>query len=125
MRFYGFGFLLGCLVVSVITKGRACRMPSTLKQEELYTQPIEFLNDSSCKLQCRGITENEIKEVLKNGNVDYSRSNVHAKPFARYTVEGSSNNGKLICVLADDCDTITKIISAIEVNNKTDTCKCN
>jgi hypothetical protein len=124
-RFYGFGLLLGCLLVSVITRGKACQMPSTLKLEELSAQHIEYTKHAACRMLCRGISEDEIKQIMKEGNVNYGKSEVHAEPCPKYAVEGNTKDGQRVRIIIGDCDTISRIITAIDLESEKDTCNCN
>lgn len=124
LRIYLFGFLLGILAVKFIFKGRAgCKMPGTLKIEELRSQYLEYSNHATCRMECRHISEEEIKAVLASGSVNYSKSNVQVKPCGTYAVEGEVDNKKLRIVVAD-CDTISKIVTVIDLNMETDSCDC-
>jgi hypothetical protein len=124
LRFYGFGFLMGCLLVSAITKGKACRMPSTVKLEELSTQSIEYSQHAICRMQCRNITEAEVNQVLKNGKINYGKSEVHGKPFPTFAVEGNSDKGQHLRIIVADRDTMSRIVTAIDLSAEKDSCSC-
>ncbi|MBL7891139.1 MAG: DUF4258 domain-containing protein [Bacteroidia bacterium] len=121
-RLYGFGLLLGCLLVSIITKGKACQMPGTLKMEELNSQKLEFTPHAGCKLMCLGISEDDIKEMMKKGDVNYGKSEVHAKPCPKYAIEGYTHDGHSILIIVGDCDSISTII---EVTGENEMCRCD
>ena len=125
LRFYGFGLLMGCLLVSIITKGRACMLPSTLKMEELSSQYLEYTKHAHCRMDCRHISEEDIKQVLKGGSVNYGKSGVHDKPFPTYTVEGATKSGKQLRIVIADCDTISRVVTAIDLGIEKDSCNCN
>jgi hypothetical protein len=128
LRFYGFGFLLGCLLVSVIFKGRSCRMPSSIKLEELAHQNLEFTKHGECRMKCRNITEAEIKDVLVSGKINYNKSNVRDTPCGTYAVEGKTNDGQDVRIVIADCDTISRVVTAIDLGQESDTekegCDC-
>lgn len=124
LRVYLFGFLLGLLAVKFIFKGRAgCKLPGTLKIEELRSQSLEYSNHATCRMECRHISEKEIKEVLNSGSVNYGKSNVQDKPCGTYAVEGEIDSKKLRIIVAD-CDTISRIITVIDLNLEKDSCDC-
>lgn len=126
LRFYGFGFLLGCLLVSVIFKGRSCQMPGSVKLEELAHQNLELTKHGECRMKCRNISQEEIKGVLKSGKINYDKSNVHDTPCGTFAVEGNTVDGQKIRIIIADCDTISKLVTAIDLNheNDPDTCDC-
>ena len=118
------GFLLGCLLVSFLFKGKSCRFPSTLKLEELRLQRLEYSPLARCTMKCQEIDEEEINEFLKNGAINYKQSDVHAKPYPFYAVEGITKKGQEIRMVFSDNDTITRIVSSIKLNNQKHTCNC-
>lgn len=130
IKFYGFGFALGLLIVSVVYKGKGCQMPGSSKMEELGWQKIEYSKHGACRMECRHITEAEIRELLGTGatigkgKVNYGKSDVHDKPYPTYAVEGVTASGKNLCIVIADCDTISKVVTAIDLKNDVDSCEC-
>jgi hypothetical protein len=130
LRFYAFGLLLGCLLVSVIFKGRSCQMPGSVKMEELAYQDLEITKHGECRMKCRNITEGEIRSVLKSGKINYDKSNVRDTPCGTYAVEGNTVDGQHVRIIIADCDTISKVVTAIDLNlneddQKKDDCDCH
>ena len=125
LRLYGFGFLLGILVVSMVYKGRGCQLPGSAKLEELSFQKLEYTKHGACRMQCRGITEQEIKQVLQAGKINYDKSNVRDKPCGTYAVEGNTADGQHVRIVIADCDTISNVVTAIDLSLENDTCMCN
>lgn len=123
-RFYGFGFILGILVVSVVYKGRGCELPGSRKLAELAYQKLELTKHGECRMKCRNITEEEIKAVLKSGKINYDKSNVRDKPFGTYAVEGITADGQNVRIVIADCDTISRVVTAIDLKMENDSCEC-
>lgn len=123
-KLYGFGVLLGILVVSFAYKGKGCQMPSTAKLEELSYQKLEYTKHGACRMDCRGITEEEIKTVLKTGTINYDKSKVRDKPCGTYAVEGTTKDGQHVRIIIADCDTISKVVTAIDLGVEHDSCDC-
>ncbi|MGI8582026.1 MAG: DUF4258 domain-containing protein [Chitinophagaceae bacterium] len=42
-------------------------------------------------MECRDITEDEIKQILHDGNINYNKSDLHNERGAIYTLEGYSH----------------------------------
>jgi hypothetical protein len=123
-KFYGFGFLLGLMMVAVLFRGRSCEKPSSRKLAELEHQKLEYSKHAACRMLCRNITEAEIKQILKSGKVNYDKSNVHEKPYGTYAVEGIAADGKSLRIIIADCDTISKVVTAIDLKMEKDSCDC-
>lgn len=129
-KLYGFGFVLGLLVVSFVYKGKGCQLPGSNKMEELRWQKLEYSKHATCRMECRHITEAEIKEVLGyheilgKGKVNYDKSDVHEKPYPTYAIEGTTSDGKNLRIVIADCDTISKVVTTIDLKMEHDSCDC-
>ena len=128
-KLYGFGFLLGILIVSVVYKGKGCQMPGSAKLEELNWQKLEYTQHAECRMKCRGITEAEIKAVFKTGKINYDKSDPHDKPFPTYAIEGATADGQKVRIVIADCDTISRVVTAIDLtsddySDQKDSCEC-
>lgn len=115
-KLYGFGVVLGLIIVSFIYKGKGCKMPGSLKLEELAYQKLEYTQHGECRMHCRNITEEELKHILKSGKVNYDKSEVHGKPFPTYAVEGTTATNKKLRIVIADCDSISRLVTAIDLN---------
>lgn len=123
-KFYAFGLVLGVLAVSVIYKGKGCQMPGSAKLEELSWQALELTKHGECRMNCRNISLDEVKALLKNGKINYKKSEVRAKPCGTYAVEGNTADGQSIRVVIADCDTISRVVTAIDLNLENENCDC-
>lgn len=130
LKFYGFGLALGILTVSLLYKGKGCQMPASAKLEELGWQKLEYSKHGACRMECRHITEADIKElvgtgaVTGKGKVNYDKSNVQDKPYPTYAIEGLTAGGKNLRIVIADVDTISRVVTAIDLKNDTDSCSC-
>ena len=124
LKFYGFGFGLGCLLVFAMFGTRSCVTPNEQKMQELVYQNFKLSEKATCKLKCLMKNEMLLKIELRHFEVNYDVSNVHKEPCGEYYIEPKKDfvnkyNYKLIIY---DCDTISKIDDiSISVTN---TCNC-
>jgi hypothetical protein len=124
LRLYGFGFVLGILIVSFVYKGEGCQLPSSMKLQELNFQKLEYTQQGECILKCRNISQAELRLLMKAGKVNYDESDVHKKPFATYAIETNASKEKKLRIFVMDIDTITRITNVIDLSLTKDTCKC-
>ena len=99
-------------------------MPSSRKMEELNSQKLEYTQHTECRMKCRHISEEELKQILKNGKINYDKSNVHDAPCGTYAVEGSTSAGKNLRIVIADCDTTSRVVTAIDLRIEHDSCDC-
>ena len=130
LKLYGVGLLLGILVVRFVYKGRGCQLPASAKIEELGWQKLEYTKHAACRMECRHISEAEIRELLGNGKspgkgeINYNKSNVHDKPYPTYAIEGITSDGKDLRIVIADVEDISRVVTTIDLKLKHDNCDC-
>lgn len=111
LKFYGFGFGLGLLIVFSMFGTRSCVSPNEQKMQELVFQNFKLSDKANCKLKCIMKNEMLLKIELRHFEVNYDLSNVHKEPCGEYYIQPKKEfadqyNYKLII---NDCDTISKV----------------
>lgn len=125
LKFYGFGFGLGLLIVFSMFGTRSCVSPNEQKMQELVFQNFSLSDKAKCKLKCLHISEYILKIELRHFEVNYDLSDVHKEPCGFYYIQPkkefeSRYNYKLII---NDCDTISQINDISVSENITCNCK--
>ncbi|HEY4798080.1 MAG TPA: DUF4258 domain-containing protein [Bacteroidia bacterium] len=128
IRLYFFGFIIGCVLVYFILlrgKNRASWLPASRVTEQLCKGKLIFSQHAKCRMACRGISEQEVKEILQNGIVNFSESHTHDKPCPSYAMEGTTSSKRNERIIFASCDTLTTtVVTAIDLDLKKDTCNC-
>ena len=71
-----------------------------------------------CRMTCRHITQEEIKEILRDGNVNYAKSGIGSKGDSTFALEGYSHeNQHLRIVVAPERDGLV-IITCIDLEHE-------
>ncbi len=71
-----------------------------------------------CRMNCRHITEEEIKEILKGGSVNYAKSGIGSKGDSTFALEGYSHENQHIrVVVAPESDGLV-IITCIDLGKE-------
>ena len=71
-----------------------------------------------CRMACRHITEEEIKEILKDGKVNYAKSGIGTKGDSTFALEGYSHENQHIrVVVAPESDGLV-IITCIDLEHE-------
>jgi len=126
VKFYGIGFLMGCLIVFAMVGNRSCVSSNEMKMQELVFQHFEFSDKAKCKLKCLVYNEQLLKIEMRNFEVNYDLTNVHADPCGQYFIQpkkGFENKYKFNFVI-NDCDTVSKILD-IDISKAGKDCDCN
>jgi hypothetical protein len=88
------------------------------------TSHLILTNHSKCRMDCRHITQQEIKEIIQVGKVNYSKSGTGTKGDETYALEGYSNEHQhLRIVVAPESDGLV-VITCIDLDNDWQ-CNCN
>jgi hypothetical protein len=71
-----------------------------------------------CRMDCRHITEDEIKEIIKNGKVNYNKSGIGSKGDSTFALEGYSHENQHIrIVVAPETDGLV-LITCIDLDHE-------
>lgn len=124
LKFYGFGFGLGVMIIYAMFGTRSCVTPNEQKMQELVFQHFQFSEKALCKLKCLKKNEQLLKIELRHFEVNYDVSLVRKEPCGEYFIQPKKDfAGKYnYQLIINDCDTISRI-DDISVSN-TVNCNC-
>jgi len=87
------------------------------------TSFIEYTKHANCRMDCRQISDEEVKEIMESGKINYRKSDLKDKPCPSYALEGITSDNQRVRIVFGQCDTKTKVITVIDL--ETDwTCEC-
>ena len=79
---------------------------------------------AKCRMECRDISEDEIKEILHDGNINYMKSDINNERGATYALEGYSHDHQhLRVIFAPKKDEIV-VVTCIDIDKEWH-CDCN
>ena len=125
LKFYGIGFGLGCLVVYVMVGSRSCVSHNEMKMQELVYQPFDISEKAQCKLKSLVFNERLLKIEMRNFEVNYDLTAVHAEPCGQYFIQPKKefeSKYKFNFVI-NDCDSVSKILD-INILDTSIKCDC-
>jgi len=50
-------------------------------------------------MDCRKISDDEVRTILREGTINYLKSNPNHKPDAQYALEGNTNDGQQVRIV--------------------------
>lgn len=125
LKFYGIGFGIGCLIVYAMVGNRSCVSSNEMKMQELVFQSFEISDKAECKLKCLKYNKDLLKIEMRNFEVNYDLTSVHAEPCGQYFIQPKkefTDKYKFDFVI-NDCDTISKILD-INIKDASLNCDC-
>jgi hypothetical protein len=84
---------------------------------------LEYTLHAKCRMDCRHITQEEVKYILQNGQVNYRKSEANGHPCPVYAVEGYSAENQHLRVVFAQCDHKTKVVTCIDLDKDFE-CHC-
>lgn len=79
------------------------------------TSFIEYTAHGKCRMQCRHISQAEVEQIMKEGKINYNKSNVNARPCPEYAVEGTTSDNQRVRIVFAQCDYKTKVVTTIDL----------
>lgn len=84
---------------------------------------LKFSKHALCRMDCRKIDEQEVREILDKGNINYRKSEPEGKPDPKYAYEGITHDGQEVrIVLARKAD-LWVVVTVIDLDREW-TCNC-
>ena len=109
--------LIGLLVIWFFRNSNFTSSPAKENSFRNTTHLI-LTKHAKCRMDCRHITESEIKEIIHDGNVNYSKSGLGNKGDDTYAIEGYSNEHQhLRVVVAPEEDELV-VITCIDLDKE-------
>lgn len=128
IRLFFIGFIIGCVLVYFMLfrdSDRSYWLPDNRVKEQVNKSTFTFSEHAICIMACKQITEEEVRDILKNGDVNFSESDTRGVPCPSYAIEGTTHNKKLrVLVTIFERDSMAEITTTINMEAGKDTCKC-
>lgn len=84
---------------------------------------IEYTEHAKCRMQCRKITQAEVEEIMKEGKINYAKTDVNDRPCPTYALEGITHDNQRVRIVFAQCDFKTKVVTSIDLNTDWE-CHC-
>lgn len=110
LKFYGFGFVIGLIILMVIMSKKGCRSVNHMKVDELISQYTEWSPKAKCKRTALGLDVDTVYfKTMSKYRVNYAKSDVHKEPCGIYRLEPLNPDSAKFEITICDCDTTSKI----------------
>lgn len=84
---------------------------------------LVYTRHAECRMDCRYISESEVKAALRNGRINERKSKPNDQPCPTYAVEDNTADGQTVRIVFADCDKVVKVVTAIDLKGEYD-CYC-
>ena len=86
--------------------------------------PLIYTKHAKCRMACRHINEEEIKEIITENHINERKSNGAGKPCPTFAYEGYSNEHQHLRIVIAKCDNTWKVVTCIDLGNEFE-CDCH
>lgn len=76
---------------------------------------LQYTKHALCRMDCRKISESDIKDIMLSGEINYSKTDVSDKPCPTYALQGYTNDGQRIRVIFAQCESKTKVVTCYDL----------
>ena len=84
---------------------------------------LQYSNHARCRMECRHITESEVQETMRDGKINYRKSDVQNARCPRYALEDQTTDGQHVRIVFAQCDNYTEVVTVIDLDTEW-TCEC-
>lgn len=80
---------------------------------------INYSKHALCRMDCRHVSQAEVKEILKDGAVNYRKSDLqHEECSRKYAVEGTSKDGQRLRIVFAPCQQEVTVVTCIDLGQE-------
>jgi len=104
-------------------------IPSTRRSSEnadkldRTTTNLFFTKHAKCRMKCRHITQQEVKDILVNGTVNYSKSDLQDPRGPTYALEGTTKDRQHVRIIFAPRQQHLTVVTVIDLDTEY-VCNC-
>jgi len=79
------------------------------------TSYLKYSNHAKCRMQCRKISQVEVEEIMRDGKINYNKSDLDNARCPRYAVEGVTSDDQRVRIIYAQCNESTTVVTVIDL----------
>ncbi len=76
---------------------------------------LEYSKHANCRMQCRKISKAEVEEIMRDGKINYNKSDIRNARCPRYAVEGITRDDQRVRIVFAQCNEKTVVVTVIDL----------
>jgi hypothetical protein len=72
---------------------------------------LYYTKHALCRMDCRHISKDDIKEIMRKGIINFNKSNRIDRPCPTFALQGETGDGEKLRVVFAQCDDETKVVT--------------
>jgi hypothetical protein len=82
------------------------------------TTYLEYSKHAKCRMKCRQISESEVEEIMRDGKINYSKSDLKNARCPRYALEGMTHDNQRVRIVFAQCNESTVVVTVIDLETE-------
>ena len=87
------------------------------------TSLLKYSNHAKCRMLCRKISQAEVEEIMREGKINYNKSDLQNARCPRYAVEGMTSDDQRVRIVYAQCNESTPVVTVIDLETDFQ-CRC-
>lgn len=79
------------------------------------TSYLEYSQHASCRMKCRKISQSEVEEIMRDGKINYKKSDLQNARCPRYALEGVTHDDQRVRIIFAQCNEKTVVVTVIDL----------
>ena len=97
--------------------------PDRDKGFDRRTALLEYSKHATCRMDCRHISKSEVEEIMRDGKINYNKSDLQNARCPRYAVEGVTSDNQRVRIVYAQCNNATTVVTVIDLETDFE-CHC-
>lgn len=77
-----------------------------------------YSRHAKCRMECRHISEQEVLDILRNGRINYAKSDLRGKPDPKYAVEGITRDDQQVRIVFASSPRGLVVVTVIDLDKE-------
>lgn len=84
---------------------------------------LQYSGHAKCRMQCRMISRAEVEEIMREGKINYNKSDLKNARCPRYALEGITSDDQRVRIVYAQCNEFTTVVTVIDLSRDW-SCEC-
>jgi hypothetical protein len=79
---------------------------------------VSYSKHAKCRMGCRDISDAEVMDILKNGRINYQKSDMRGSPDPKYAIEGNTRDGQEVRIVFANSPRGIVVVTVIDLGRE-------
>jgi len=116
--------LIAAFVIKRVYQANKYNTPTTIEKQQSNSKDVlirdtallQYSKHARCRMECRHISPQEVKDILLHGHINYQKSDLQNNRCPRYAVEGTTADRQQVRIIFAQCSDDIVVVTAIDLN---------